>query len=78
MQITKENHEGTTYYSAEHAGVEYSLYYVDSVRAWSLTSRRKSRGPRHIGSHRYFMTLAELENKIKAFRGIDAMVTEQV
>lgn len=46
-------------------GTEYTL--MRSSDQWYLATRRIALGPRHMGSGRYFKTLAEVAQGCKAF-----------
>jgi hypothetical protein len=70
MTITTEIVNGRTYYNTEARGVKYCFYF--DGEAWGLHSKRKNMST--FGQFRWFRNLEEIEAKIKAFRGIAAIL----
>ena len=54
MQITQENIDGKTYYSAESKRVAYTLTFNEGYGEWELHSKRLSLGKMNTGTYRFF------------------------
>lgn len=69
IQMTGENS-----FTTEARGVSYYLR-LDTLGRWELTTQRLAlRAARMGGGVRYFTSLTEVSEKIRAFRGIDQLV----
>lgn len=66
--------EGTNYYTTIRAGVEYTA--MKDSAGWGVATRRLALGRFNTGSFKRFDSLSELASKVRAFRGIDALVVE--
>ncbi len=74
--ITTEIIDGVTYYAATRRGVEYTAYFSEAVGAWFVSTHRLALGRQHIGGGRYYKTIGELAQAVKAFVGLDLLIQE--
>lgn len=72
MNIESEVINGVTYYSMTARGIQYTLHQTNNE--WQLHSKRLALGHLNPGSYKFFLTLPELEQKIKSFKGIAALI----
>lgn len=66
--------DGTTFFKATRNGVEYWAY--ENWRGWNVTSQRLALGRRNPGTFRLFATVADVSASVKAFAGLDALLSE--
>lgn len=76
MNITTETIENVTYYKTEARKVNYTLYFRSGY--WTLMSKRQSLGLCSMPTIRHFDNLAELEKKVKSFRGISNLLESKI
>lgn len=69
-------HDGTTYYTATRRGVQYTAYFSEAAGAWFVGTHRLALGSSHIGGGRYYKTIGELAQAVKAFVGLDLLTQE--
>lgn len=65
--------EGRDYFTATRAGVEYTA--MKDCAGWGVASRRLSLGRFNTGSFKRFDSLPELAASVRAFHGLDALVS---
>jgi hypothetical protein len=66
---------GSVYYKSIYKGSEYHLRLSPSYEGlWECHSSRLSLGPRNVGSTKYFKSLEEAENQMKAFKGLSILL----
>ena len=75
--ITATAFEGMTYYTATRRGVEYTTFFCKAAGEWFVSTHRLALGRQHIGGGRYYKTIGELAQAVKAFAGIDLLVQEE-
>jgi hypothetical protein len=74
--ITAEIHNGTTYFTATRRGVQYTTYFSKAAGEWYVSTHRLALGRMHIGGGRYYKTIGELAQAVKAFAGLDLLIQE--
>jgi hypothetical protein len=74
MNIVTEIIDGNTCYLVDTSKVAYCLYFMKTSGQWGLSSKRKALSNRFPGSFRYFAELTEIEDSIKALRGISLFI----
>lgn len=74
MTITAKQIDDTTYYKAVVRGVEYCAY-LTKHSGWCVITRRIALGRSNPGGCKYFDSLSELSAKVKAFSGLDALLS---
>lgn len=57
-------------------GVSYYLR-LDACQRWEVWSRRDALGPSNVGTIRHFENLVQVGNAVKAFAGIEKLVTAE-
>jgi hypothetical protein len=62
-------------FQVEAKGVAYHAQMIGG--RWCVLSRRLALGRSHFGTSRWFDTVAEIEASVKAFAGLDAMLTAE-
>ena len=67
--------DGRDYFTTTRNGVEYTAMR-NGDGAWGVATRRLALGRFNAGGFKHFASLAELATKVRAFRGIDALVSE--
>lgn len=72
MIFNTENVNGTNYFSSQSRGINYTLHY--NGQDWELHSQRQALGNRNPGSYKFFADLKQLEDKLKAFKGISQLI----
>ena len=72
MHIETEVIDNVTYYTTVSRGVAYT--FNKEVSGWGLHSHRMALGRFNTGSYRFFNTLQELENSLKAFKGVSQLI----
>jgi hypothetical protein len=70
--ISAETIDGVTYYSITRRGVEYLAYC--SLSGWGVSTRRLALGRRHVGGFKYYDSVEQLADTVKAFRGLDLLL----
>lgn len=65
--------EGRDYFTATRNGVEY-VAMKDCV-GWGVSTRRLALGRFNTGGFKRFDSLADLSANVRAFRGLDALVS---
>lgn len=71
--IQQTTHEGRDYFTAERAGVRYTA--SQDCIGWHVHSHRLALGRGNVGGVKRFASVSDLATKVKAFRGLDQLVT---
>lgn len=71
--ITAKVLEGTTYYETDFRGVTY-LAYITPMNEWCVISRRIALGRNSPGTCRYFKSIAEIAQKLRALSSLPVMI----
>jgi len=67
-------HDGREYFTATARGVEYTA--SREADGWGVWSRRLALGRRNVGSFKRYASAAELAAACRAFRGLDALISD--
>ena len=73
--ITATTIDGMTYYTATRRGVEYTAYQTKGGE-WFVATKRLALGRFNPGGGRYYKTIGELAQAVKAFVGLDLLAQE--
>ena len=72
LQIEQTEVGSVTYYTTQARGINYTLHNTGTE--WELHSRRQALGQNNVGTYKFFASLQDLENKMKAFNGISKLI----
>jgi hypothetical protein len=70
--ITAQDIEGVRYYSTTRRGVDYTAYTIRGE--WICLTKRLALGRMNPGGCKYFKTIAELGQAVKAFSNLSQLI----